>query len=240
MRDKDERVIDTFRRSYFFLSNMYETQIDYDGVLYPTAEHAFQAAKFEDKDIKTSISKTRSAADVRRRGKTTRAIRSDWDTVKYDIMLDILRIKFSKYELAQKLKNTHPYQLVEGNTWHDNTWGFCTCDKCKYVTHKNMLGILLMIVRDEIISGDLQVKGLNEVFLKFDHTEIPKVMGTKKSLRVEIINETSNKRFEARLVKIHGRILLETGIDNMPQMGDVILYRVLDPVVAPYEDDDTL
>lgn len=237
MRDKDERVIDTFRRSYFFLSNMYETPIDYDGVLYPTAEHAFQAAKFEDKDIKATISKTRSAADVRRRGKTTRDIRSDWDTVKYDIMLDILRIKFSGYELAQKLKNTHPYQLVEGNTWHDNTWGFCTCDKCKYVTHKNMLGILLMIVRDEIISGDLQVKGLNEVFLKFDHTEIPKVMGNKKSLRIEVINETKNTRFEARLVKMHGKILLETGIDNMPQMGDVILYRVLDPVIAPYDED---
>lgn len=237
MRDKDLQVIDSFRRSYFFLSNMYETTINYGGITYPTVEHAFQAAKFEDKDIKIAMSKTRSAAEIKRRGKTTKNIRSDWEDVKYDIMLDLLRIKFTEYELAHKLKNTHPYILVEGNTWHDNTWGNCICDKCVSLPYKNMLGVLLMKVRDEIISGTLHIKGLNEVFIKFDHTKIPEVMGSKKSLRIEIINKTKNDRFEASLVKMHGRILLETSMHTIPDRFDDVVYRVLDPIIAPYDED---
>jgi predicted NAD-dependent protein-ADP-ribosyltransferase YbiA (DUF1768 family) len=45
--------------------------------------------------------------------------------------------------LAEKLLATGEEILVEGNTWHDNFWGRCSCRNCrgKGVNH---LGQLLM------------------------------------------------------------------------------------------------
>ena len=44
-------------------------------------------------------------------------------------MADILTAKFTyNPELADKLVATTGRLLVEGNTWHDQTWGNCTCD----------------------------------------------------------------------------------------------------------------
>ena len=37
--------IDSFSGEYDFLSNFYSQEITYDGIKYPTNEHAFQAAK---------------------------------------------------------------------------------------------------------------------------------------------------------------------------------------------------
>jgi hypothetical protein len=41
---------------------------------------------------------------------------------------------------------------LEGNNWHDNTWGNCLCDKCKGIEGKNLLGNILMQVREELCS----------------------------------------------------------------------------------------
>lgn len=38
-------TITRFRDEYFFLSNFYLIDIELDGKIYPSAEHAFQAAK---------------------------------------------------------------------------------------------------------------------------------------------------------------------------------------------------
>ena len=40
-------------------------------------------------------------------------------------------------------------ELIEGNTWHDNYWGVCSCSKCNG-RGKNRLGKLLMKVREEL------------------------------------------------------------------------------------------
>jgi len=69
-------------------------------------------------------------------------------------MLEIIRQKFFNYQaLYDSLISTNDVYLIEGNFWHDNYWGICIkkdCDKCKDVTlAKNMLGNILMIVREE-------------------------------------------------------------------------------------------
>lgn len=38
-------------------------------------------------------------------------------------------------------------EIVEGNYWHDNYWGNCTCDKCKNIEGQNKLGKILMKIR---------------------------------------------------------------------------------------------
>ena len=65
-------------------------------------------------------------------------------------MLIGLRKKFANPELRDLLLATGDEELVEGNYWHDNEWGNCTCPRCKNIPGKNKLGKLLMQVREEI------------------------------------------------------------------------------------------
>jgi ribA/ribD-fused uncharacterized protein len=74
-------------------------------------------------------------------------IRPDWESVKVFIMEELLRLKFSNPDLLRRLVQTNG-ELVEGNTWHDNFWGDCNCNKCK-AKGVNMLGKLLVKIRSE-------------------------------------------------------------------------------------------
>jgi predicted NAD-dependent protein-ADP-ribosyltransferase YbiA (DUF1768 family) len=71
-------------------------------------------------------------------------------------MLDLLRIKFAEAHLAELLLATGEATLVEGNTWHDNDWGACTCEGCQAEPKHNLLGQLLMQVRSELRQGASQ------------------------------------------------------------------------------------
>jgi len=51
-------TINTFRGKYRFLSNFYYAEVNYEGIRYPTVEHAYQAAKTLSTDIRLKISKT--------------------------------------------------------------------------------------------------------------------------------------------------------------------------------------
>ena len=53
-------------------------------------------------------------------------------------------------ELREKLKATGDATLIEGNHWHDNRWGKCTCDKCQNKEGQNWLGKILMEIRETL------------------------------------------------------------------------------------------
>ena len=58
---------------------------------------------------------------------------------------------FKQNILAREtLLGTSTKELVEGNYWHDNVWGDCSCEKCKNIKGQNLLGKQLMQVRQEI------------------------------------------------------------------------------------------
>ena len=66
-------------------------------------------------------------------------------------MYDIVKAKFSQNEnLRQMLLDTNNEELIEGNWWHDNCWGDCSCERCKDIKGQNNLGKILMRVREEI------------------------------------------------------------------------------------------
>ncbi len=64
-------------------------------------------------------------------------------------MEQVLHAKFGDPELADQLVSTHPHQLVEGNTWHDQFWGDCHCGRCPG-DGENMLGVALMELRAKL------------------------------------------------------------------------------------------
>lgn len=66
-------------------------------------------------------------------------------------MEECLRSKFADPVLKQKLLATGDEELVEGNYWHDNTYGNCSCERCKDIIGRNMLGNILMKLRTEFM-----------------------------------------------------------------------------------------
>lgn len=145
-------MIDNFEGKYRFLSNFYNSEIEYEGIVYPTVEHAFQAAKTMDISERQQIANLETPGAAKRAGRRV-ALRKDWEQVKDQVMYDCIKAKFSNPELAKMLLATGDEELVEGTTWHDNYWGNCICEKCKDKQGRNQLGKTLMKVREEIKNG---------------------------------------------------------------------------------------
>ena len=139
-------IINRFRGEYAFLSNFY---VEPDGTF---VERDYQAGKAtDDRDLQWILTAT-TPAGARKRGRTIE-VRKDWDDAKVSLMLRLVREKFANHSvLKAKLLATGDALLVEGNQWHDNFWGACTCAKCGS-KGKNMLGIILHIVRYEARRG---------------------------------------------------------------------------------------
>jgi ribA/ribD-fused uncharacterized protein len=132
--------ITEFRGKYRFLSNFYAARVEWDGVGYPTVEHAFQAAKTTDPQARERIRGAETPGAAKAMGRRV-PLRPDWDAVKVDIMRELLFKKFQDLDLAAALYATEDVPLVEGNWWGDTFWGVCQG------RGENMLGKLLMEVR---------------------------------------------------------------------------------------------
>lgn len=142
-------MINKFAGEYAFLSNYYPSPFIHDGIEYPTVEHFFQAAKTLDIQKRKAIAAAKTPGLAKRMGRSVQ-LRSDWKKVKVYYMELGLRLKFANKDLAEKLLATGDEELIEGNWWHDNTWGSCMCDKCINIPGRNMLGMLLMDLRKKM------------------------------------------------------------------------------------------
>jgi len=127
-----------------FLSNFYPVSVEYEGAVYPSVEHAYQAAKSLDPEEREIIRSTGSAGLAKRLGRHAK-VRDDWEDVKLEIMAELVYQKFHRNaDLASKLLGTGDMALVEGNWWGDRFWGVCNG-----VGH-NHLGCILMAVRKSL------------------------------------------------------------------------------------------
>lgn len=88
-------MINRFTGPNRWLSNFYPSQIEVDGITYPTVEHAFQAAKTFDMDVRRMISQVSAPSAAKTIGRTV-VLREDWEQNKIDVMRDLLRLKFSQ------------------------------------------------------------------------------------------------------------------------------------------------
>lgn len=140
----NEKVIDSFLCDNWFLSNFFPCRILYERIEYPTVEHAYQAAKTLDNNIRITIANKETPGQAKRAGKILQ-LRPDWEVIKLSIMEELLHLKFSNDSLKEKLLSTFPSTLIEGNTWNDTFWGVCKGQG------QNNLGKLLMKIRDELI-----------------------------------------------------------------------------------------
>lgn len=143
-------AITFFHNEYAFLSNFYAHALVYEGIVYPTSEHAYQAAKTLDPVEKRKIRDMPTPGQAKRAGKKV-TMRPDWDEIKYNVMLDIVRIKFkSSVRLQQLLEKTGNMEIEEGNTWGDKIWGKVNGEGL------NWLGKILMQVRQELRDANIK------------------------------------------------------------------------------------
>ena len=136
-------MIDRFEGKFRWLSNFYPCDVPYEGLLYPSSEHAFVAAKTLDQSLRLKIQEIETPGWVKKFGRNLE-LRPNWDSIRIAEMKKIVTAKFAYNPwLKDKLLDTAPHELVEGNYWNDRFWGK---DLAGY--GENNLGKILMEIRD--------------------------------------------------------------------------------------------
>jgi ribA/ribD-fused uncharacterized protein len=140
------------REEYGYFSNFAAFPIRLKGLTWPTSEHYFQAQKFAGTDHEHAIRQARSPMIAARMGRSRKVpLRRDWESVKDVVMREAVLAKFTQHsDLRILLLETGEAELVE-HTDNDNYWADGGDG-----SGQNMLGIILMSVRDELRAGELQ------------------------------------------------------------------------------------
>ena len=136
--------IPEFQGEYRFLSNYYPATVEFEGITYPTVEHAYQSAKTLNMNERRRIAALPTPAEAKTEGRKL-TYRPNWDTLKFQVMEECVRYKFTHNpDLKQKLLATVDAVLEEGNTCNDRIWGVYQGQG------DNRLGKLLMQIRTEL------------------------------------------------------------------------------------------
>ena len=142
-----EHAIIRFSGYHRWLSNFWCVPVQLDGIWYTTVEHAYQAAKTLDVNLRAKIAVCVRPGEAKRLGRRV-PLRPDWEEIKLEVMEKLLRQKFAaSTTLARQLTATGDAELIEGNPWGDRFWGVCDGEG------KNHLGRLLMAVRKDLQNG---------------------------------------------------------------------------------------
>lgn len=141
------KTINCFDGEYSFLSNFYEKDFQLNGITYKTSEHAFQSIKAKYPDQAKQVREAATPGQAKRLGRKVDLV-DGWNESRVAVMTEIIRAKFtSDQEMRDKLLSTADALLIEGNYWHDNFWGDCSCSRCSNKPGLNNLGKILMLVR---------------------------------------------------------------------------------------------
>lgn len=136
-----------YPKEYYVFDNFSSFQVEWHGVLWPTSEHAFQAAGFEVSapDIYEQIRVARSAHDAQKIAHENKSkLSADWESSKIDIMKDILRHKIDQHPyVLKKLLQSGSREIIE-DSWRDREWGWGEDKK-----GENKLGKIWMELRKE-------------------------------------------------------------------------------------------
>jgi len=135
-----------YETSYFVLSNFSAHTVEIDSVVYPTAEHAYHAAKFTDEKIQDDIRNARSPVEAYHLGQKYKSQRiATWDEIKITVLYDIVKAKVMQHdEVRTALAATGTEEIIEDNP-NDGFWG-----NGKDGAGENHMGKILMRIRDEL------------------------------------------------------------------------------------------
>jgi ribA/ribD-fused uncharacterized protein len=128
-------------------SNLYQRPIEFEGLVYLTSEHAYQAGKASKPAVRDWIlsAPTPALAAMAAHGLYVWDVVPDWAQIKFDRMRRVLRAKFDQHpDLQELLLATGEARLVEAGTVSNavnRLWGEVNGKG------ENMLGVMLMELR---------------------------------------------------------------------------------------------
>lgn len=129
----------------YVFSNFSAFEVEWKGQLWPTSEHAYQAAKFDAHDLICRINAASSpymALQLAREFEDDGMLRPSWSSEKVDVMREIIAAKHDQHPYVQKqLKQSIGREIIE-NAPKDAFWGRGPDWK-----GQNMLGKLWMELR---------------------------------------------------------------------------------------------
>lgn len=137
-------------KPYGAFSNLLKRTVEFEGEIFATAEHAYQAGKARKLEVRKWLMEAPSPSllAMAAHGLYVWDIASDWSKIKFDRMKRVLVAKFTQHkDLNVLLLSTGTARLVESATV-DNAvnrlWGEVNG------VGQNKLGVLLMEVRAEL------------------------------------------------------------------------------------------
>lgn len=132
--------------AYGEFSNFAAFTFQLDGKRWPTSEHYFQAQKFVDEAYQEKIRTANSPMTAAQLGRSREfPLRSDWESVKVEVMRRAVQAKFASHEeLTKLLLSTGDEQIIE-DAARDDFWGCGAAGN-----GKNWLGRLLMELREQL------------------------------------------------------------------------------------------
>ncbi len=143
------KLIGFYPREFYFLDNFSAFQVEIDGVVFPTAEHAYHYIKFRgfDNEVAAEILKSRSPHDAQKVAYANKEKQNPrWDEIKLKEMRRICEAKLSQHEyIRTKLKDSGELEIVEDST-KDPFWGWGPNRD-----GRNELGKIWMELRDKLI-----------------------------------------------------------------------------------------
>ena len=143
----DGSVVGFYEREFYVFSNFSSFKVEWQGNLWTTSEHAYQAARFKGvaDDVFEEIKNARSSHEAWEiAGKNKHRQIAHWDDIKAETMLDICRHKLQQNPYVQKkLALTNDEYLVEDSPV-DSFWGWGPDKK-----GRNELGKVWMTLREE-------------------------------------------------------------------------------------------
>jgi ribA/ribD-fused uncharacterized protein len=154
----DIRFYRANERPYGAFSNLFRREFQFEGEIFPTAEHAYQAGKARKPEVRAWLmaAPTPALLAMAAHGLYYWDISPGWSTKKFDRMKEILRAKYSQHEdLKELLLATGDARLVESATVDsavNRLWGEVNG------VGQNKLGQLLMEVRAELRATEVKSK----------------------------------------------------------------------------------
>ena len=158
--NKDWIVFGGPQRVFNYMSNYYTAKMEYNGTMHDTLEHAYQytkADRYNDIQSMNRLLCAKSAAEAKQIGFQIKNFQqADWDSVKTQVMEDLLRVKFSpQSELGERLKATTGKSLAEAGKSRSFSIGMSLThsslfDTTKWSVNGNLLGKALMKIRSEL------------------------------------------------------------------------------------------
>jgi ribA/ribD-fused uncharacterized protein len=136
-------IIDRFVGDYGFLNNFYPSAFHWNGKLWKTVEHAYQAGKTHNINQINLIHSAPTPNIAKRLGQSI-IKRPDWDQYKLSFMEELIELKFNNPFLAHKLLETGDAILIQNNKWGDRFFGVYQG------AGMNHLGLILMKVRENL------------------------------------------------------------------------------------------